>query len=155
PTEDTADEVLTVNAPGGSDPGDTAGPEVGSSDHGTTTEEVVAHNLSSGTYQVLACGFANALPQPYTGTLTITTKAKAASTAVASVDAQGLAFSAAVPSDPQRDEAEPLIVSDADGVLYTCGPTGFSNAAEYAEVSTDGGKQFHLMGTPPRGQQGA
>ena len=38
-------------------------------------------------------------------------------------------------------------------MLYTCGPTGFSNAADYAQVSTDGGDQFHLLGTPPRGQQ--
>jgi hypothetical protein len=72
---------------------------------------------------------------------------------VASSGAQGLAFSAAVPADPQRDEAEPLIVSDKAGLLYTCGPTGFSNGADYAQVSTDGGDQFHLLGTPPRGQQ--
>jgi hypothetical protein len=26
-------------------------------------------------------------------------------------------------------------------------------AADYAQVSTDGGDQFHLLGTPPRGQQ--
>ena len=70
-----------------------------------------------------------------------------------SASAQGLAFSAAVPADPQRDEAEPLIVSDKAGLLYTCGPTGFSKGADYAQVSTDGGDQFHLLGTPPRGQQ--
>src|SRR5206468_2698914 len=70
-------------------------------------------------------------------------------------NAQGLGFSAAVPADPQRDEAEPLIEIDRAGTIYTCGPTGFSNAADYAQVSTDGGDQFHLLGTPPRGQQGA
>jgi len=145
--------VLTVNAPGGSDPADTTGPEVGSSDGGSTTETVIAHNLASGTYQVLACGFVNALPQSYTGTLTVTTKPKASMTGLPSVDAQGLAFSAAVPSDPQRDVAEPLIVSDKAGLMYTCGPTGFSNGSDYANVSTDGGDQFHLLGTPPRGQQ--
>ena len=32
-------------------------------------------NLAAGTYDVLACGFVNALPQSYTGSLTITTSA--------------------------------------------------------------------------------
>ena len=74
---------------------------------------------------------------------------------LASAPAQGLAFSASVPAEHQRDEAEPLIEINKDGHLFTCGPTGFSNASDYAQVSTDGGDQFHLLGTPPRGQQGA
>jgi hypothetical protein len=148
------DEVLTVNSSDNEDPADTAGPEVGSSDGSDTNETVVAHDLAPGTYHVLACGFVSTTAQPYRGTLTVQTTAKSAATAVKSVSAQGLAFSAAIPSDPQRDEAEPLITSDLGGTLYTCGPTGFSNASDYAEVSTDGGDQFHLLGTPPRGQQG-
>ncbi|MFN2625330.1 MAG: hypothetical protein ABR520_04515 [Mycobacteriales bacterium] len=63
-----------------------------------------------------------------------------------------LGFSASVPVDPQRDEAEPLVHIDHAGNLYTCGPTGFTTGADYAQVSTDGGDQFHLLGTPPRGQ---
>ena len=59
------------------------------------------------------------------------------------------------PSDPQRDESEPNMEIDNDGNIYTCGPTGFSNASDYAQVSTDGGDQFHLLGEPPRGQQGS
>jgi hypothetical protein len=150
------DEILTVNAPAGSDPADTAAPEVGSSDGGSNTETVVAHNLAPGTYQVLACGFNNTTAQDYTGTLTVTTTAASGGTeaSLPSVDAQGLSFSAAVPADPQRDEAEPLIEIDRAGNIYTCGPTGFSNASDYAQVSTDGGDQFHLLGTAPRGQQG-
>ena len=70
-----------------------------------------------------------------------------------SADTQGLAFSASLPADPQRDESEPNIEIDGDGNIYTCGPTGVSNAAEYAQVSLDGGNQFHLLGEPPRGQQ--
>jgi hypothetical protein len=77
------------------------------------------------------------------------------STTLKAADAQGLAFGASVPADPQRDEAEPLIEIGRDGHIYTCGPTGFSNSADYAQVSTDDGDQFHLLGTPPRGQQGA
>ena len=148
------DEVLTVNSADNADPGDTKGSEVGSSDGGTTRETVVAHNLAPGTYHALACGFVNSTPQPYQGTLTVQTVARAASKSLPSANAQGLAFSAGVPADPQRDEAEPLIEISRDGHIYTCGPTGFSNAADYAQVSTDNGDQFHMLGTPPRGQQG-
>jgi len=156
PTGDNTsnDEILTVNAPGGADPADTTGPEVGSSDGSSTTETVIAHNLAPGTYQVLACGFQNVTPQDYTGTLTITSDTLASEASLPSADAQGLSFSASVPADAQRDEAEPLIEIDRAGNIYTCGPTGFSNASDYAQVSTDGGEQFHLLGTPPRGQQG-
>jgi hypothetical protein len=87
--------------------------------------------------------------------LKITTTSKTADKSLQAANAQGLAFSAAVPADPQRDEAEPLIEIDKAGTIYTCGPTGFSQADDYAQVSTDGGDQFHLLGTPPRGQQGA
>jgi hypothetical protein len=149
------DEVLTVNSADNQDAGDTKGPEVGSSDGGTTTETVIAHNLAPGTYHALACGFVNSTPQPYTGTLTVQTVPRQASSSLASANAQGLAFSASTTADPQRDEAEPLIEISRDGHVYTCGPTGFSNGADYAQVSTDGGDQFHMLGTPPRGQQGA
>ena len=145
--EDVADEILTVIGPDGD--------EVGSSDGSSTTEKVVGLNLPPGTYQVLACGFINAAPQTYTGKLEVTTSARAAEQSLPSAPAQGLQFSAATPADLQRDESEPLVTIDAAGNIYTCGPTGFSNAADYAQVSTDGGDQFHLLGTPPRGQQGA
>ena len=110
--------------------------------------------LAPGTYRVLAIGYANAAPTDYTDTLTVTTKSGSTAASVPSADAQSLSFSAAVPADPQRDEAEPLMEIDRAGNIYTCGPTGFSNASDYAQVSTDGGEQFHLLGTAPRGQQG-
>src|SRR3954466_711440 len=148
------DEILTVVSKEGDEADQSETREIGVSDGGDTKETVVAINLAPGDYTVMACGFVNSVPQPYTGALTassVTLK----STIVKSSSAQGLAFSAAVPADPQRDEAEPLIVSDKAGLLYTCGPTGFSNGADYAQVSTDGGDQFHLLRTPPRGQEGA
>ena len=145
--EDVADEILTVIGPDGD--------EVGSSDGSSTTEKVVGLNLSPGIYHVLACGFVNAAPQAYSGKLEVTTSARATEQSLPSAPAQGLQFSAATPADLQRDESEPLVTIDAAGNIYTCGPTGFSNAADYAQVSTDGGDQFHLLGTPPRGQQGA
>lgn len=64
----------------------------------------------------------------------------------------GVKWSASVPSDPQRDVGEPEIHVDNAGNIYTCGPSGFSNIADYAQVSTDGGDHFHLLGAPPRGQ---
>ena len=64
----------------------------------------------------------------------------------------GVEFSASVPSDVQRDEGEPEVSVDPAGNIYTCGPSGFSNIADYAQVSRDGGDQFHLIGMPPRGQ---
>ncbi len=144
----TSDEILTVY--------ESAGNELGSSDTSGTTESVVLYNLPAGTYRVAACGFANAQPQDYTGKLVVKALPTAASQPpLPSTDPQGLAFSAAVPADAQRDEAEPIMEIDPSGKIYTCGPTGFSNAADYAQVSTDGGDQFHLLGTPPRGQQGA
>jgi hypothetical protein len=152
------DEVLTVinkdvQATGGGDTEGNTDPEVGSSDTSSTTEQVVAANLPSANYEAQACPF-TALPpdQPYTGRLDITAKPKEADKPAA--DAGGLNFSASVPADPQRDAGEPLIDIDKAGNAYTCGPTGFSNAAEYAQVSTDGGDQFHLLGEPPRGQIG-
>jgi hypothetical protein len=85
---------------------------------------------------LLACAVPVALP--------------AASTAAPA--AAPLSFGPGQPADPQRDQGEPNIEIDGDGRIYTCGPTGFVTGADYAQVSTDGGDQFHLLGTPPRGQ---
>jgi hypothetical protein len=74
-----------------------------------------------------------------------------AATPTATVN-RGLSFGPGQPADPQRDEGEPNIEIDAQGRIYTCGPTGFVTGADYAQVSTDGGDQFHLLGEPPRGQ---
>jgi hypothetical protein len=153
------DEVLTVvnkdvvEQPGDGQDEGTPNSEVGSSDTSDTTEQVVGSNLPTANYEAQACPFA-ALPpdQHYTGRLEITAKAKEADLPAAADG--GLGFSASVPADPQRDAGEPLMEIDKAGNSYTCGPTGFSNAAEYAQVSTDGGDQFHLLGEPPRGQIG-
>jgi hypothetical protein len=141
------DEILTVLDPDGD--------VVGSSDGGSNVETVVANNLAPGTYKVLACAFLSTNAVNYSGSLQVTTTARAPETPLPSAPAQGLAFSAAVASDNQRDQSEPLIEIDKAGHVYDCGPTGFSNASDYAQVSTDHGDQFHMLGTPPRGQQGA
>ncbi|MCU1590367.1 MAG: hypothetical protein JWP11_1623 [Frankiales bacterium] len=76
----------------------------------------------------------------------------AVTTSSAASTAPTLSFGPGQPADPQRDQGEPNIEIDAQGRIYTCGPTGFTTGADYAQVSTDGGDQFHLLGTPPRGQ---
>jgi hypothetical protein len=141
------DEILTVLDPNGD--------EVGSSDGGSNVETVVANNLSPGQYKVLACAFASTSAVNYTGMLEISTTARTIEANLPSAPANGLAFSAAVASDNQRDQSEPLLEIDKAGNVYDCGPTGFSNVSDYAQVSTDHGDQFHMLGTPPRGQQGA
>ena len=140
------DEILTVLDPDGA--------VVDSSDGGSNVELVVGINLTGGRYTVLACPFAATVPVDYRGTLKIETISDAP---LPSAPAQGLGFSAAVAADNQRDQAEPLLEIDKAGNVYDCGPTGFSNASDYAQVSppNQGGDQFHLLGTPPRGQQGA
>jgi hypothetical protein len=142
----TSDLILTVDDPSGN--------EVGSADTSETTEQLTVDNPKAGTYTVHACGFINTASQPYKGTVAVVTKSRSGGPGLPSSDAHGLAFSAAVPADNQRDESEPLIEVSPDNHIYTCGPTGFSQASDYAQVSTDGGDQFHLLGTPPRGQQG-
>ena len=151
----TQDEILTVIGPD-PNPGNNVreGDEQESSDGGSPAERIVLQNLPSGQYHVLACPFAAAAAQPYNGRIEVRTTAKAAEVIPPTADAQGLEFSAAVPADNQRDEAEPLIEIDREGFIYTCGPTGFSMGVDYAQVSTDDGDQFHLLGTPPRGEKG-
>jgi hypothetical protein len=141
------DEILTVLDPNGD--------EVGSSDGGSNVETVVANNLPPGDYTVLACAFLSLALVDYTGQLEVTTTARTIEADLPSAPANGLAFSAAVASDNQRDQSEPLLEIDKAGHVYDCGPTGFSNVSDYSQVSTDHGDQFHMLGTPPRGQQGA
>jgi uncharacterized repeat protein (TIGR01451 family) len=138
------DEILTVLAPNGD--------EVGSSDGGSNIEAVTASNLAPGQYKVLACAFLATASVTYDGKLEITTTQHVADPTVPSAPAQGLAFTAAVAADNQRDEAEPLIEIDKAGNMYGCGPTGSSQVSDYHQVSLDNGDQFHLIGVPPRGQ---
>jgi hypothetical protein len=64
----------------------------------------------------------------------------------------GLEFSSPVNNDLQRGAGEPIIEIDKDGIVYTCGPTGFSQNQDYAFVSLDGGDQYNPIGQYPRGQ---
>ncbi len=144
------DEVLTVLGPDGA--------EVASSDGGAAQEQVSVTAAKPGTYTAVACGYTAVAPQPYTGKATALTRRTDAAAAAASAaalplaDPKGLEFTATAPSDPQRDQGEPAITVDPGGTVYACGPSGFSGVADYAQVSTDGGETFHLLGSAPRGQ---
>ena len=141
------DEILSVTGPDGS---------TGSSDGSSNSEMVILNDPKPGTYTVSACPFAATAAEAYTGELTIRTSSRGAGEpSLPAADAQGLSFSPTVPADPQRDESEPEIRVDDDGNAVSCGPTGFSGASDYAQISTDGGDQFHLIGEEPRGQQGS
>lgn len=129
---------------------DADGETVVTQDGSSTTETAMVEELAAGTYTVLVCGWNNNTPQDYQATATARTKERGR--LPAAVDPGGLAFSAAIPADIQRDEGEPLIEISPSGRIYTCGPTGFSQAEDYWQVSEDGGDQFHLLGEPPRGQ---
>lgn len=101
---------------------------------------------------VLACALAAGALVPLGMT---PATARPALLAQVTVDPEALLFSATVASDPQRGQGEPAVTVDLKGRIYSCGPTGFSGANDFASVSTDGGDQFHLLGTPPRGQMSA
>lgn len=64
----------------------------------------------------------------------------------------GLEFSSPINNDLQRGAGEPIIEIDNDGIVYTCGPTGFSQNQDYAFMSLDGGDQYNPIGQYPRGQ---
>jgi hypothetical protein len=128
----SSDEILTVIGPGGG--------EVASSDGNTTTETVGGSNLGAGAYKIAACGFANAQPQPYTGTLTITTVPPLPTYTNGSIG-----FGPATVVDFQRTEGEPLLHLDKDGKYWGSGPWGFSTSSSFMHRSVDGGDQFNVV----------
>ena len=78
-TPDTGGNPVTSQAPA-SDMElalrDASGAVVAQSDGNTNQEQIVLNDLASGDYELDACGYINAAPQPYTGTLDIATVAK-------------------------------------------------------------------------------
>ena len=140
----TNDLILEVRGPDGE--------EVGSSDGGAPAESVTLTDLEAGTYTALVCGFANVTPQPYEGTITIATAATPGP--VPPTVNTGLEFSASLVTDPQRSQGESAAFTDGQGVLYSCGTNGFSNATDHGSVSVDGGETWRPLGTGPVGETG-
>ena len=132
----SSDEILTVIAPDSS--------IVGSSDGGSANETVAATNLAAGSYKIVACGFANAQPQPYTGTLTIATVAPPGPTPP-NYTTGAIKFGPANVVDFQRTEGEPLLHLDKDEKYWETGPWGFSTTQSFMHRSVDGGDQFNVV----------
>lgn len=139
----------------------------------TTSEEIRLPEPANGVYSIRVDPFLLVNSFDYAGTVTLDSTpgddggvvvcepvpvpantVPAGCNGLESADAQGLQFTATVPADNQRDSSEPIVDTDLDGNIISCGPSGVSSGAEYASMSTDGGDQFHLLGTPPRGQLG-
>ena len=66
----------------------------------------------------------------------------------------GLEFGASLVTDPQREQGESAAFADEQGVLYSCGTNGASNATDHGSVSVDGGETWRPLGTPPVGETG-
>ena len=126
-----SDEILTVVG-------------LGSSDGGNPTETVDGRNLVAGNYKIVACGFTNAQPQPYTGTLTITTSALPGPPPP-NYTTGAIGFGPATVVDFQRTEGEPLLHLDKDGKYWESGPWGFSTTTSFVHRSVDGGDQFNVV----------
>ena len=144
PDAATSDEILQVTGAAGT---------VGTADGGNPKETVTVDGLAAGTYTAAACGYANALPQPYTGTASVVLVPGTAPAALPTV-AGGLEFGATTPSDPQKSQGEPAVTVDRAGTVYTCGTNGASNGTDHASVSVDGGQTFRTLGLPPTGTLG-
>ncbi len=126
-----SDEVLTVVG-------------FGSSDGGSPNETIAKQNLGAGNYKIVACGFTNAQPQPYTGTLTITTAAPDPPPP-ANYTTGAITFGPATVADFQRTEGEPLLHLDQEGSYWESGPWGFSTTSSFMHRSVDGGDQFNVV----------
>ncbi len=85
-----------------------------------TAESVVLNDPIAGSYDVVACPFANAVPSPYTGTLELTAAERSAEEGpVATCDApsEPPTFSEPAYVDTERAGGEPMIHTHPDGTL--------------------------------------
>lgn len=128
------------------------GETVTSSDGGTANESVIVDQPKNGKYEIVACAFSNALPQPYMANVRLNVTPNSAERLPKASGSNGLKFMPIVTVDPQRDVAEPSLRIDKAGNMYACGPFGASRAADYAQKSEDGGDTFRVLGEPPEGR---
>lgn len=138
--EDTADEILELQAPDGS--------TIGTSDTSDTTEKLVVHNLPSGTYTVAACGYANAAAQDYTGTVSVTTAKRAA----ASVPSLGSTVNDSLETFTPATVVDPILFGGEPGITFDPTTSGSREFVDWPVSSrtnigvlfrsTDGGLSF-------------
>jgi hypothetical protein len=112
PNAPATDAIVTVIDPDGQ-------PQSGDSGFIGTSEKLTLANPAAGTYEVLACAFAGATPQPYEGKLTISTEVATpllAGGTPCPTPAQGMKFASAY-VDETRAGGEPIITRHPDGQL--------------------------------------
>jgi hypothetical protein len=113
------DMIATVVAPNG---------QAQSSDSGgfDTDESVSFGNPPAGTYRIIACPFAAAAPQAYTGTLTLTAGPPSIVDTSAPCSAPGKALTFSTPTyvDMTRAGGEPSVVQHPDGTLLYAAHAG-------------------------------
>ncbi len=133
---------------------DSTGKQIASSDGGTPKETVVVDNLYTGTFSIIACAFAVALPQPFRGQATLISTLKVGSVPLPPPENgdRGIRFSATTIVDPQRSAGEPSLRITKKDDIYACGPAGASGTADYIQKSEDRGDTFRILGTPPVGR---
>jgi hypothetical protein len=115
-----------------------------SSDQGfvDTDESVGFVNPQPGVYRVIACMFAGALPQAYTGTLTFEATSQPA-TSAKSCGAPGKPLKFAPPKyvDLQRAGGEPSVVAHPNGTLLYAAHAGTTHF--YAPEAAEGSEAFY------------
>jgi hypothetical protein len=138
-----------------------------SSDNGFvgTAESVSFANPIAGNYKFIACAYAAAAPQDYTGTLTLTAAQQLPpQPAACNAPSKGLTFSAPRYVDKMRAGGEPSVVAHPDGTLLYAAHAGtthfFSLEADdpdseaffehyrgqvHAYFSRDNGKSWHFV----------
>jgi hypothetical protein len=87
-------------------------------------ESVSISNPPAGNYQVIACPFVGAVPQAYTGTLTLTAAAPAPVVAACTAPGKPLVFSLPSYVDTTRAGGEPSVVAHPDGTLLYAAHAG-------------------------------
>jgi len=155
-----ADLIITIVRPDGSSV---------SADSGSfgAAESTSISNPAEGSYQIIVCPFASALPQAYSATLTLTAGPPApAGTPTAACTAPGkpLVFSMPAYVDTSRAGGEPSVVAHPDGTLLYAAHAGtthfYSLEADdpdsssffenyrgqvHAYYSTDNGASWHFV----------
>jgi hypothetical protein len=151
-----SDEILTVFGPDGQ--------VIDSSDGGDPSESVSVTNPLPGTYDAVACGFTNAAPKDYMGTLTIKTVALPRANACSVAPPAKTTFAPPVYIDQDRAGGEPVSVVAQDGSIIVSAHAGTTHlykkgllgAADFAVGyfnqtlnwrSTDGGRTWSYVGT--------
>jgi hypothetical protein len=113
------DEIVTIVRPDGTSVSGDAG-FVGAA------ESTSISNPTAGSYTIIACPFAAAVPQAYTGTLKLTASASAPPTAAVTCTAPGkpIVFSQPQYVDTTRAGGEPSVVAHPDGTLLYAAHAG-------------------------------